>query len=173
MVMFKKNIGKQLLMQAEKLGACERGIDSLDKLNEQELVNRYIHFIDFAIDKQWPTNDFIKKHFDRELLHRNNIYIDEMVSRRNARQVVVVQGKCSGSLLYDGLTTADIYVMHDSELTIDCSRLSKVFINVYDRAKVKVYQRDAASVYVYKHGDGCEVVTDGEVLIRKYCEKDV
>jgi hypothetical protein len=45
--------------------------------------------------------------------------------------------------------------------------MSKIFISVYDNAKVKVVQRDGASVYVYTHGDKCKVETEGEVLIRK------
>lgn len=164
----KKNLGKQLRTQAESLGACEKGLDNLDKLNEQELVNRYIHFIDFIIDKHdFPSNDFIKKNFDKELLHRNNVYVDELVERRNARHVVVVQGKCNGNLWYDSMTVADVYVRHDSEITIDCSRLSKVFINVYDNAKVNVTQRDGASVYVYLHGNSCSYETEGEVMIRR------
>lgn len=163
----KKNLGKKLKLQAESLGACEKGLDNLEKLNEQELVNRYIHFIDFAIDMNWPSNEFIKSNFDQELLHKNNVYVDEFVERRNARQVVVVQGRCTGNLLYDGMTCADVYVRHESEVTIDCSRLSKVFISVYDNAKVKVVQRDGASVYVYLHGDACAVSTEGDVMLRK------
>lgn len=164
----KKNIGKLLKSQAETLGACEKGIDNLEKLNEQELINRYIHFIDFCIEKyDFPSNEFIKKHFDKDLLHRNNIYVDEYVERRNARSVVVVQGKCTGLLQYDSMTVSDIYVRHDSEITIDCSRLSKVFISVYDNAKVKVTQRDGATVYVYRHGDNCKVTAEGDVMQRR------
>ena len=94
-------------------------------------------------------------------------YVDAEFERRNARQVVVVQGKSDGVLLYDGLTTADVYVRHESEVTIDCSRLSKVFISVYDHAKVHVTQRDGASVYVYLHGDGCSMESEGEVMVRR------
>lgn len=163
----KKNLGKKLKLQAESLGACEKGLDNLERLNEQELVNRYIHFIDFAIESGFPSNEFIKKNFDQDLLHRNNIYVDELVERRNARAVVVVQGKSTGLLQYDGMTVADVYVRHDSEITIDCSRLSKVFISVYDDAKVNVTQRDGASVYVYLHGDGCSVTSEGDVMVRR------
>lgn len=163
----KKNLGKMLKSQAKELGACEKGLDNLEKLNEQELVNRYIHFVDFAIEKSFPSNESIKKLFDKELLHRNNIYVDEFVERRNARQVVVINGKCTGFLAYDGMTTADIYIRHGSEITIDCSRMSKVFINLYDNAKVNVTQRDTSSVYVYKHGNNCKVIAEGEVLQRK------
>ena len=164
---FKKNIGKQLKSQAESLGACEKGLNGLEKLNEHELINRYIHFIDFAIDVNWPSNEFIKENFDKSLLEHNNIYVDAEFERRNARQVVVVQGESKGQLLFDGYTTSDVYVRHDSEVTIDCSRLSKIFISVYDNAKIHVTQRDGASVYVYLHGENCSVESDGDVMIRR------
>lgn len=164
---FKKNIGKQLKSQAERLGACEKGLNGLEKLNEQELINRYVHFIDFAIDANWPSNEFIKENFEKSLLEHNNVYVDAEFERRNARQVVVIQGSSNGQLLYDGMTTADVYVRHNSEVTIDCSRLSKIFISVYDNAKVNVTQRDGAAVYVYLHGENCSIESDGEVMIRR------
>jgi hypothetical protein len=164
---FKKNIGKQLKSQAESLGACEKGLNGLDRLNEQELINRYVHFIDFVIENNFPSNEFIKDNFDKSLLEHNNIYVDAEFERRNARQVVVIQGKSKGVLLFDGMTTSDVYIRHDSEVTIDCSRLSKIFISVYDNAKIHVTQRDGASVYVYLHGENCAVESDGEVMIRR------
>lgn len=167
MFSFKKSIGKQLKSQAESLGACEKGINGLERLNEQELINRYVHFIDFAIDANFPSNEFIMENFDKSLLEHNNVYVDAEFERRNARQVVVIQGSSNGQLLYDGTTTADVYVRHNSEVSIDCSRLSKIFISVYDNAKVNVTQRDGASVYVYLHGENCSVKTDGDVLTRR------
>ena len=164
---FKKNIGKQLKSQAESLGACEKGLNGLDRLNEQELINRYVHFIDFVIENDFPSNDFIKENFDKSLLEHNNIYVDAEFERRNARQVVVIQGESKGVLLFDGVTTSDVYIRHDSDVTIDCSRLSKIFISVYDNAKIHVTQRDGASVYVYLHGENCSVESDGEVMIRR------
>lgn len=164
---FKKNIGKQLKSQAESLGACEKGLNGLDRLNEQELINRYVHFIDFVIENNFPSNEFIKENFDKSLLEHNNIYVDAEFERRNARQVVVIQGESKGVLLFDGMTTSDVYIRHDSEVTIDCSRLSKIFISVYDNAKIHVTQRDGASVYVYLHGENCSVESDGEVMIRR------
>lgn len=164
---FKKNVGKLLKSQAEALGACEKGLSGLEKLNEQDLINRYVHFIDFAIESNFPSNEVIEEYFDKSLLEHNNIYVNSEFERRNARQVVVVQGKSDGVLLYDGYTTADVYIRHDSEVEIDCSRMSKVFISVYDHAKVNVKQRDGASVYVYLHGENCSVESDGDVMIRR------
>lgn len=164
----KKNIGKQLKSQAEELGACQQGLDNLERLNEQELINRFIHFIDFIVDKKdFPSNDFIKKNFDRALLEHNNIFVDSVIEKRNARQVVVIQGKSTGNLFFDGYVTSDLYIRHDSEVTIDCSRMSKIFISVYDNAKIKVTQRGAASAYVYLHGNNCSAETEGDVMTRR------
>ena len=69
--------------------------------------------------------------------------------------------------LFDGFSVCDVYVRHDSEVTVDCSQYCKVFVNVYDRAKVNVIQKDIASVYVYIHGEDCIVETDGDVMQRK------
>lgn len=167
--MFKKKNDKSdvLKSQAIGLGLCQQWTDGWGKCNEQELINRFLHGIDFCIKHDWPSNEYIKKNFDRETLHRNNIYVDEDVQRRNPRQIVVIQGRSTGTVLYDGYTVADVYVRHDSEVTIDCSRMSKVFISVYDRAKVNVIQKDGASVYVYLHGEGCSVNADGDVMMRK------
>ena len=93
--------------------------------------------------------------------------MDEDVQKRNMSQISVLNGNCKGTLLFDGFSVCDIYVRHDSEVTIDCSQYCKVFINVYDRAKVNVIQKDIASVYVYIHGEDCIVGTDGDVMQRK------
>lgn len=164
----KKKLSEVLKSQAKRLGACDKGLDNLEKLNEQELINRYLHFVEFSIERNFPDNKFIKENFSEELLHKNNIYVDSFVDRRNPRTVVVLQGKTTGNLYYDSWTTADIYVRHDCDITIDCSRFSKVFINVYDNAKVKIIQRDSSSVYVYHYSDKCKITTYGDVLQRRF-----
>ena len=164
---FKKNIGKQLKSQAESLGACQNGTQGLQNLNEQGLINRYIHFIDYASKVGFPSNEFIKENFDKSLLEHNNIYVDAEFERRNARQVVVVQGKSNGVLLYDGYTVADVYVRDSSEVVIDCSRMSKVYINIYNKATVNIIQRDGASVYVYLYGDDASINQQGDIMVRK------
>lgn len=168
----KKNISEELKSQAIGLGLCEQWTNAWGKPNMQELINKFLHGIDFCIKHDWPSNEYIKKQVDKELLHKNNIYIDEDVQRRNARQIVVIQGECTGTLLYDGLTTADIYVRHNSDITIDCSRMSKVFISVYDNAKIRVIQKDMASVYIYKHSKDCLIDTEGEVMQREFKPKN-
>ena len=162
-----KDLSRTLLNQAVALGLCQQWTQEWGAPNQQELIDKYLHGIDFCIDKGYPTNAFIKEHFDKEILHRNNIFVDEDVQKRNMNHTAVLNGSCKGTLLFDGFSICDLYVRHDSEVTIDCSQYCKIFINVYDRAKVNVIQRGIASVYVYIHGEDCVVETEGDVLQRK------
>ncbi|MFK2382066.1 hypothetical protein ACIXN9_22635, partial [Bacteroides fragilis] len=59
-----------------------------------------------------------------------------------------------------------LHLRHDSELTLEVEDCAKVFVSVYDRAKLHVRQSDVAKVYVYVHGGNCKVETDGNVMVR-------
>ena len=165
--MNEKELSKTLFNQAVSLGLCEGWTNNWGNPNRQGLIDKWLHGIDFAIIHGYPTNNFIKENFDKELLHKNNIFIDENVHTRNINQIAVLNGNCRGTLLFDGFSCCDIYVRHDSDVTIDCSKFSKVFINVYDKAKVHIIQKDIATVYVYMHGEDCSIDTEGDVMMRK------
>lgn len=164
--MKEEELSMTLKGQAVSLGLCKEWTEGWGNPDPQQLIDKYLHGIDFCIKHDYPGNEFIKRNFDKELLHKNGIFVDEEVHLRNVKGRCVLNGRCKGMLLFDGLSVCDLYVRHGSEVVIDCSRLSKVFINVYDQAKVKVKQVDAASVYVYKHGEQCAVDIEGDVMIR-------
>lgn len=159
-------LSKTLKNQAVSLGLCAEWTEAWGNPDKQGLIDKYLHGIDFCIKHDYPSVEFIKKHFEPDLLHRNNIFVNEEVSRRNMNLIAVLNGKCTGTLLFDGFSSCDVYIRHESNITIDCSRLSKVFINIYDYAKINVIARDAASVYVYQHGNNCSVNSKGEVMVR-------
>jgi hypothetical protein len=165
--MNEKDLSRTLLNQAITLGLCQPWQQAWGTPDQQGLIDKWLHGIDFAIKHNYPTNTFIKENFDKAILHKNGIFVDEDVQKRNIPQIAVLNGNCKGTLLFDGFSVCDVYVRHDSEVTIDCSQYCKVFINVYDRAKVNVIQKDIASVYVYIHGEDCTVEAEGDVLQRK------
>lgn len=162
-----EGLSERLKSEAVKLGLCKEWTEGWGYPNQQGLIDKFLHGIDFCIKHDWPKADFIASSFDRDLLHRNHIYVNEDVQLRNATGTVVVNGTCGGMALFDGLATCDLYVRNGSRLTVDCGGLSKVFVNVYDQAAVSVIQSDCANVYVYLHGDGCRAETRGDVKVRK------
>lgn len=160
-------LNKMLKAQAIGLGLCEEWTEGWGNPGQQELIGKFLHGIDFCIGHDWPSASFIENHFDKGILHKNQIFTNEEVQLKDLHGEVVFNGNCKGMVLAGGVTVCDLYVRHDCELTVDCKGMSKVFINVYDRAQVKVLQRDAASVYVYLHGDGCQMEGKGDVMTRK------
>ena len=162
-----EELSRTLKAQAVGLGLCEEWTDGWGNPDPQGLIDKYLHGIDFCIKHGYPDKEFIKRNFDRELLHMNGIFVDEEVHLRNSKGMVVLNGNCRGMMMFDGMAACDVYVIGDGKITVDCSRLSKVFVNVYGNAKVRVVQEDAASVYVYMHGNGCQADTKGDVMVRK------
>lgn len=162
-----EELSKMLKGQAVSLGLCKEWTEGWGMPGQQELIDKFLHGIDFCIKHDWPNVDFIKRNFDTNILHENNIFADENVHLRNENGIIVLNGKCTGMVMEGGFSVCDIYVRHDSDVIIDCNGLSKVFVNIYNKSHVKVIQSDAASAYVYLHGDECVAETNGDVMIRK------
>nr|DAV38587.1 MAG TPA: hypothetical protein [Caudoviricetes sp.] len=154
--------------RAITLGLCQQWQGEwMDGKSKDELVEMYVRGLDFCIEHNYPSNDFIAANFEPEVLHRNGVWLNERVVTCGVpNSVLVLNGCCTGVLKFGGYDVCTIYVRHDSEVEINADGVSKVFISVFDNAKVKVKQSDLAKVYVYKHGDKCVVGTDGDVRMR-------
>lgn len=144
-------LNTELRQQAVDLGLCakwQRGWTS-DK-DPQELVEMWKKGIDFALLHDYPSNDFIKSNFDRELLHRNLVYVDEHIDLKNAPNgIYVLNGECTGTLWFNSWAAATVYVRHSSQVTIIADDSAKIFVRLYDEADVEVIELDEAVVKTY------------------------
>ena len=69
---FKSNkLSEELKSQAIGLGLCEQWTNSWGNPSEQELINKFLHGIDFCIKHDYPTNEYIKKNFDKDGNRKN------------------------------------------------------------------------------------------------------
>lgn len=161
-------LNNELKNQAIAYGLCEQWTDDWsENRNKQELIDMWLRGIDFAIANDYPTNEFIKEHFESELLKENHIYVDSSFHGVNLDKKVILCGKSDGVLEFDKFSTCDIYIRHECHAHIRASGFSKVFINLYDGANIIIKQMEAAKVYVYLHGSNCRVKYEGEVLVRE------
>lgn len=144
-------LNTELRQQAVDLGLCakwQRGWTS-DK-GPQELVEMWKKGIDFALLHDYPSNDFIKSNFDRELLHRNLVYVDEHIDLKNAPNgIYVLNGECTGTLWFNSWAAATVYVRHSSQVTIIADDSAKIFVRLYDEADAEVMELDEAVIKVY------------------------
>lgn len=144
------NLSETLKQQAVDLGLCHPWTEAWGDCDQQELIDKYKKGIDFCIDKQYPSNEFIKANFDRALLNANLIFVDEHIRLDDAPSgIYILNGECSGSIRFAPWTAATVYVRHTSNVRIIAGDFAKVFVRLYDEAEVKTEAEESAVVRVY------------------------
>lgn len=147
-----KSLSETLKAEAVKRNLCSRWQKEwADNSDQQTLIDKYKRGIDFVIGQgEWPTNEFIKANFDRELLHENLIFVDEHISLDEAPSgIYILNGECSGEIRFAPWTAATLYIRHSSRVRIAAQDFAKVFVRFYDEAEVEVDSSDSAVVKVY------------------------
>lgn len=163
-----KELNNSLRNLARSLGLCDQWFGEWKENESQdELVKKYKRGIDFAIKNEYPSNDFIKNNFDKDILHEHHVYVDESIPVKGESGVWVMNGQCDGVILFDEWSAATLYVRHNSKLKVVCAGHSKVFISVFDQSEVEVYSMENSCVYVYKNGERCKCVTSEGVRVRE------
>lgn len=143
---------------ARKAGLCDKWFsDWKDDETTQSLLDKYKLGIDFSIDTDWISNDFIKSHWSKKVLQENLIYVDDTIETDCSGGTVIINGK-SDILMRCGMySVTDIYARHDSRLKVIATDNASVMVNVYDNAEIIVDSSDKSKVYVYVHSDSCTV----------------
>lgn len=144
------NLSETLKQQAVDLGLCRPWTEAWGDCDQQELIDKYKKGIDFCIDKQYPSNEFIKTNFDRALLNANLIFVDEHIRLDDAPSgIYILNGECSGTIRFAPWTAATVYVRHTSNVRIIAGDFAKVFVRLYDEAEVETEAEESAVVRVY------------------------
>lgn len=162
-------VNKELRNKAVSLGLCDTWQKKWVKdKTPQQLIDMYKKGIDFCLESNYPDNKFIKENFTKQILSKNNIFVDEDFYVLNPENDCVILGESQGKLIFDGYAVRDIYINGNADVEIEASDFAKIFVNVYDDAQVVVTQKKNSAIHVYKHGTG-EVLSVGNVTInRKY-----
>lgn len=162
------DLNNTLKRQAIGLGLCSEWTEEWrDNEDRQSLIDKYLEGIDFVIEHDWPSVDFIKENFESELLTKNGIYVDGFMSMNSHSGTLVFLGDSKAKLSFKNFDCCRIYARHDSEININVSGFSKIFIHAYDNAKIHIVSDNQAKVYIYLHGDNCNLSPTGSVMVRK------
>ena len=114
-----------------------------------ECLDRYVRGFDFAQEKDYPPLDFIRKHFDKETLHRHNIYLDEEVIVMPDSGYWVFLGKCKARVRPYGYVAVSVYARHESEVDVEAVMGAKVFVTYYDKAHGECWADEYSSCKKY------------------------
>ncbi len=146
-------LNRVLRQKAEEMGFCTlfHGLWK-DKMSRVELIELYKAGIEYCIDNDFPSKDFILKNFDKHTLHAKGVFIDDNVSGRIIPSgVYVFNGKNEGIIQTSDFSVITMYARNDTSLTLQTGNYSKTFIHIYDNANVEVDKGLNSSVYIYRH----------------------
>lgn len=157
-----KNIAEILRLMAINEGAYCSIITQWDDPDTATLAQKYIEGIDFCIEHDFPSNEFLKTHFGSQM-QQYGIFVDEKVYGKNLRHLVV-NGQSKGKVSYDGCAFGKIYVRHKSHLEIDIYDDSIVNVEVYDKSMVTICNKGEKKACVYLYGGKIKI--KGNVVIK-------
>ena len=121
-----------------------------DNTNIDGLLDKYIKGIDFCIKNDYPPLDFCRENFEKEDLHRHNIYLDEYVEIADASSGVwVFVGDCEGEITFRDFSVGTIYLRHGSKIKVRTLGMSKVFVSLYDESEVEVEKLEYSTIKLY------------------------
>lgn len=155
--------------EAVKLGLCVAWTESWGSPTKEQLVDMYINGLDFCILNNYPSNEFIKKHFGK-IAEGKGVFTDAKVDLLNPA-IAILNGSCTGQITLTGFTSRDIHVRHNSKVKIVIRDNAKAFIRVYDNAHAIVENQTESRSYVYFKAGGTATL-NGKIKTRNYELKD-
>lgn len=150
-----------LKQQAISLGLCEKWQSEWGNPDECDLIDKYLRGIDFCIKNNFPTNEYIKENFHKDILHARHIFVDENFADSNP-DVCVVNGSCTGNISFRAFAVGTLYARGNSVVDVEVGDFAVISIRIHDDAVVRVHNRNG-KVFAYLYG-GC--VTGDNVIIR-------
>ena len=149
--MTERELNIALREMARSQGLCDKWYNEWsDDSTIDECLDRFVRGFDFVQEKDYPPLDFIRKNFDKELLHKHNIYLDEEVKIDFAKSgYYIFLGNCTGSIEASGFCAVTIYLRHTSKINVISKSAARVFVTFYDQSE-------------------CTCISDGIGKIRQY-----
>ena len=139
------------MARAQKTPLCDEWYGQWKDVTDVDtLLDKYVKGLDFCIENDYPSLEFIRANFNKEDLHRHNIYIDEAVDIVADNGTYVFLGNCTGYMQASGFVVASLYIRHNSSIDLIALDFSKIFASIYDKGELKYTQQESAAVKVYE-----------------------
>jgi hypothetical protein len=154
-------LNKELALEAKKHNICEDWFnDLLHTEGKERLIEMYLDGIDFCLSNEYPSLSFIKQNFVG-VMEKYGIFLDGNINSLNFRHVVAL-GSCEGIAEYTGFEVGQVFVKHESKLTIKASGNAFVMVDMFDQSEVEIVASENAKVCVNHYGGELSTITDSE-----------
>jgi hypothetical protein len=159
------SINKDLAKQAKRKGICEEWYNDLvNTTDTNALLSMYLRGIDFCLSNDYPTNDYIRKNFKGKM-ESFGIHLDESIHVANDKKIVAL-GKCTGIVEVSEYNISEVFLKHDSEITLKAEGNSFVVIDMFENTTLSVVAFDEAKVCINRYGGRVIQKVNGNALIK-------
>lgn len=159
------NLQKTLLKDAGRKNACRSGLDKLKGMTDRrEMVSLYLDNIDFCLSNEFPENGFIHANFG-DIINDMGIFLDDAFEIENKPHCVLL-GASHGQMSIGDFNVSEVFIKHDSTLTLHASGNAFVMVDIFDDTILNVHATDRAKVYVNRYGGEINVESKDESHVK-------
>ncbi|MDR2652266.1 MAG: hypothetical protein LBC68_08130 [Prevotellaceae bacterium] len=145
-----KSISKELAKRAKELGICKDWHERLKSTDDKrEMITMYIKGIDFCLANDYPDNDYIVANFG-EIMHDFGIFVDSDIDLKNTERCIAL-GKTRGKIEVTDYNVCEIFVKHNSELTIIAKDNAFVVIDIFNNSTIHIQAQNNAKICINKY----------------------
>ena len=160
-------LNKDLKGQAISLGLCQQWTDMWSgDWSQQKLIERMYKGIDFCLKHHWPSNEYIKGHFGKDLLRSNNIFVDDKMSTLNPQKSLSL-GSSDVTYRYNTNSHGIIHIRDNSAVKVIAKNRSFVIVHLFENAYITAERHDIAKLVIVKHSEDVTIVADKDVIIKE------
>lgn len=161
------DLNSTLRKRAVDLGLCMQWQKSWNEnWDKQKMIDKFFEGLDFCLMHRYPSYDFIKENFDKELLRNNNVLLDDKYSLLNPKEAVLF-GNSESTIRYNARNHGSIYIRDNSTAKILASGNSFVIVHLLENAQIKVEKTGDSRVVVIKHSEDVIIIAEKDVEIKE------
>lgn len=156
------SLSVELRNMARKLNLCDKWFGEWkDDTDEQTLIDKFFKGLDFCLIHHYPSNEYISAHFERDLLRKNGILVDDNYGFLNQSKAMIL-GNSKSTVRINGRHHAVIYVRDNSNVRVIARNDAFVLVHVLDDATVQAEGFDSSRLVVFRNSKSANIMVCGK-----------
>lgn len=160
-------LNETLRNEAIGLGLCQQWQnDWAGNKSHDELISMFLRGIDFCIEHNWPSSEWIVNNFTPQELHRNNVFVADNSVNAFLDHSIAFFKECEGTVTLNRFSVSTIHCVDCPNLTFVLKNGAKAFIHLHNSHATVDAEARFSTARVYPHTENCVINPSGNVGIR-------
>lgn len=156
------SLSVELRNMARKLNLCDKWFGEWkDDTDEQTLIDKYFKGLDFCLIHHYPSNEYISTHFERDLLRKNGILVDDNYSLLNPSNAILL-GSSKSTIRVNARNHAVIHVRDNVSVKVVAKNNAFVIVHAMDNSTVHAEGFDSSRLVVFRNSKSANIIVSGK-----------